>query len=222
MPQKLIIAYRTRPAEVEVPMPTFKAPSQYKAQDKIDAYIADKEAAFLASLKDKPYTGTFDEVKIFDTGHEEMVTYKYRAPDSDKPPVCLAIRDWLLKRYPKAWPNSTNFKGLPEAVFIGFNPRLFVKMLGIECSLPENQPMKEGERDPSKTNALPLSMWYGQSDYRDIEEAAKPKEFDLSWEIVLGARGLSFPGWAGPGTDPETDLKIAIELASQLGMLTEA
>lgn len=223
MSKKLIIAYKTRVAEGDVKMPTFSAPKSYKDQKKIDTYVAEQEAKFSASLKDKPYTGTFEEVRIFDASTSDVGIFKFRTKEEKRDPICLAVRNWILKRHPEAWPHAATYTGPPEAIFVGFSPRVFLKILGIECSLPENQPVNDaGDRDPNKTNVLPLSLWYGQSDHRDIGEAANPKEFDLSWEIVMKARKLEeYAGWNGPGTNTETDLKVAIELATQLGMLAE-
>lgn len=220
MSYKIVVAYRTRPSDIEVPTPEFKAAANVKDPLKIQAQIAAKHADFMASLAGVPYTGTFDEVRIYDQKTKDTVKFKYRAPDSGKSAACLAIRSWLLKRHPAAWPHSTDRPGKPEAIFIGHDMRTFIKILGIECSLPANQPQAGGKPDPLKSNALPLSMWYGQSDHRDIFEAVNPKP-GIPWGVVLQVRDIVAEGWTGPGTNVEQDLTIATQFAAQLGMFLE-
>ena len=93
---------------------------------------------------------------------------------------------------------------------------MFLKMLGLECCLPANQPEAE-----DKSNALPLSMWYTNTDHRDVGEAAMPKGFNLSWPLVLAVRKILIKGWNGPGVDVESDMIVATELSTQLGLLSE-
>ena len=217
MPSKIIVAFKTRPSGTAVAMPEFTAPSNWRDETKIAAKIQEQQVAFQATLANQPYTGTFEEVRIYDQKSKATSSFRYRDPAKGKLPACLAIRNWLLKRH--QWTHSTVSRGAPEAIFVGHDMRLFVKILGIECSLPENQPQKDGEPDPTKSNALPLGMWYGQSDYRDIFQAVNPQ--DLPWQSVLAARGIVAEGWNGPGVDVEKDLTIATEFAAQLGMFME-
>ncbi len=220
MSHKIVVAFRTRASGVDSPMPQFSAPSNWKDMNKIAANVQAQEDAFTAALSDKLYLGTFDEVRIYDQKTKNTNTFKYRAPDSGKQPVCLAIRSWLLKRHPTVWPHSTDYQDKPEAVFIGHNMRGFVKLLGIECSLPANQPQVNGQPDPKTSNALPLGMWYGQTAHRDIFDAVNPKS-EVPWAVVLGQRGIAIKGWDGPGVNVEQDLAIATQFAAQLGMFLE-
>jgi hypothetical protein len=201
-------------------MPQFSAPSNWKDTAKIAAFVQERENEFLASLANKLYTGTFDEVRIYDQKSKDTSTFKYRAPDSGKSAVCLAIRSWLLKRHPEAWPHSTDYQDKPEAIFVGHDMRTFVKMLGIECSLPANQPQLDGKPDPRTSNALPLGMWYGQTHHRDIFDAVNPKA-EIPWSVVLDNRAVAIKGWDGPGVNVEQDLAIATQFAAQLGMFLE-
>ena len=220
MSHKIVVAYRTRASGVATTMPTFSAPSNWKDPAKIEANIKAQEEEFAFGLANKLYLGTFDQVRIYDQKTKDTSTFKYRAPDSGKSAVCLAIRSWLLKRHPTAWAHSTDHAAKPEAIFIGHDMRTFIKILGIECSLPANQPQVDGKPNPKTSNALPLGMWYGQSDHRDIFDAVNPK-FDVPWAVVLGQRGISVKGWDGPGVNVEQDLAIATQFAAQLGMFLE-
>lgn len=223
MPSKILIAYKTRTADGYVPdirdLPD--PPSNWKDPDKIAAWREEKAKEASTQAVFQPYTGTFDEVQLIDLTTQEHGRWQYREPKSGRQPVCLAVRAWLLKHYPDAWPNSTHpGRAVPQAIFVGFNPKLFLRILGTECSLPANQP-----KEPGSTNTLPLSCWYGNSDHRDIGEAVKPDEFKfLSWRTVLEARGLTnnqavYAGWNGPHIDVTMDLSLIIELASQLAMV---
>lgn len=218
-PDKLIVAFETQLVP-GLPQPTFTPPSNYKDAGKIEAWLEKKETEYGDKAKDQPYTGTFKRLMIADPANERIGNWNYRSPKSGKKPICLAARSWLLKGYPDAWEHTTHpTRGLPEVVFIGLRTRLFLKMIGIECTLPAYQPQKDGAPDPQKLNVLPLSLWYGNSEHRDL---SLPSEFDLDWPQVLMIRGISHAGWTGPGTNAEVELSIVTELATQMGMLAES
>lgn len=220
MTHKLIVGYRTRLADgFEALMPTFTAPSNWKDPAKIEAEIAAKQQAFKDEAKDMPYTGTFDEVVLVDPKHDGLQRWEYRAPDSGKQPICLAVRAYLTKHWKTAWTDDTHNRKPPEVIFVGFNPRTFLKILGLECSLPH------------VGKPLPLGLWYSNTDHRDIGTAILPDEFKrlTVLEAVKARRPRAkdeaekwdqmLAGWNGPGQHPEKDAVIAIELAAQLGML---
>lgn len=227
MTTKLIVGYRTRLVNedaISSIMPEIKAPAHYKDEEKIKAYIEEAKGRFLAEAKDYPYMATFDEVYFFDATNmrPKFWTYKGREPGSKKAPICLAVRNWLLTTFPEAWGwDMMDNRKPPSVIFIGFNPRGFLKMLGLECSLPLHK------------KPLPPKLWYSNSDHRDIEEAVCPKDYkQLSLKIALQARRPLDPqaaalwdenlkDWPGPGADPQKDAVLATELASQLGFLQE-
>jgi hypothetical protein len=226
MPKKLIVAYSTRLVADESLLPDsadLTPPGSMKKAETIAKWRDDMSEKLLEEARFQPYTATFDEVQIADPTLDRIMRFKFRDPDEKRPPASLAIRSWLLKHYPDAWPNTTNPRpGSLEAIFVGFNPRLFLKILGMECSLPENQ--KYAERGDSESVVLPLSMWYANSDHRDIEAAVKPNDYKaLTWPTVFQARGLTemAEGWDGPGNNVNQDLLLAAELASQLGFMSE-
>jgi hypothetical protein len=223
--QKIFIGYRTKPvsylnALLPVVAATAEAPEQAANTKRADALTT------AALGGDRVYLSTFDEVHILIPSKKKAVTYKSegREPGGAKPPICLAVRAFILKFFPNAWHNDTNHDGKrPEAIFMGFDPRFFLKLLGLECSLPLfGQP-------------LPAGMWFGNSEHRDITEAVLPKTESkgLDWELLIRARRLGlkdeslsrydqiFQGWPGPGTHPEQDAIIAMTLASQLGFLSK-
>jgi hypothetical protein len=214
-PAIILVGYRTRMLDdADKYMPKFQAPSNYKDEAKITAYLADKASQFVQEAKSLPYISTFDEVRLIDSRGERPGHWYYskeRAPGGSKQSICLAVRNWLLKSYPDAWSNNINFRPKSSSViFLGFEPRRFLKLLACECSLPENgQP-------------LPLSMWYAADGYRDIGEACVPNEFEkfIDWSVVFKRRGIKpKTDWTGPGNDPEEDVRLIAELAAQLGML---
>lgn len=189
----------------------------------------DKSKAAAVKARDKVrtcatenlYTCTFDEVFLAIPSVEKARLFKAegrKAGDS----VSSGVRNFLLKLFPQAWPDELfSPRTSPEAIFMGFDPRFFLKLLGLECSMPMHE------------CALPVSMWYGNSDHRDIGEAVMPKTEtkQLDWPMVLAARGLGMAAddkarydamiknWPGPGVHPQQDVDIVIELATQLGFL---
>lgn len=225
-PATLIVGYRTRPvadALLEALTPAFTAARNLKDPAKIAADVEAKREAYFAEAADRPYTGTFDALVIWDVTGGDLGRWRYagREPGGENPPVAAAAAAWLLKRYPTAWSGSP-FEARrvgPAAVFLGFDPRRFLKMLGTECSLPE------------VAAPLPPRLWYGNADVRDIGEAVLPSEFKaLDLAAVIRRRRPVDPeaavkydellaDWRGPHHDPERDVLLACELAAQLGFL---
>lgn len=219
---KIFIGYRTRPAAgVEKVLPEFKAPSHYKDPAKIAAYVAEARAAFTANAQNMPYTGTFDEVVLIDGKHHKVLQWSHAAAEEGgKPLVSVRVRNYLLKHFPDAWTDDgTLRKGGPAVIFVGFDPRTFLKILGLECSLP------------AVNRRCPLGLWYSNTDHRDITEAVLPKEFTgLTLPYVLKMRrptdgetakrwDEALADWPGPGVFPEKDARITVELATQLGFV---
>jgi len=222
---KIIIGYRTRPvANLEKVLPEFKAPAHFKDPSKIADDIAYKKESFLVYAKDMPYTGTFDEVFLVDPKHNKVVQWSHQATEEDnKPPVAVRVRNYLVKHYPAAWANDTHCdRKQPEAIFIGFSMRNFLKMLGLECSTP------------GINKACPLGLWYSNVDHRDIGEAVLPSDYKLLTlpYVLKFRRPLDLTAakhwdeltldWPGPGVFPERDALITVELATQLGLLVPA
>ncbi len=220
VPSKILVAFKTRLVPGIVPdVSQLVPPANYKSEEAITKWRAERLVDAQEMYRLQPYTATFDEVQLADVSRNETKQWKYREPGSGKPSVSAVIAAYLLKQYPNAWSNTTHpDRKTPEAIFIGFDSRLFLKILGIECSLPSSQ------GDPKKLSPLPLALWYANSDHRDIEEAVKPTDFRfLTWSVILQARGLheSFKDWNGPHDDVSSDLRLTTELAAQLGMLND-
>ena len=229
---KLFVGYKTRlNPGADKHVPEFRPPSNYKDAGKIAAWQDEQKQAFLADAKNMPYTGTFDEVFLIDPqGKDEKapggkkfkaLQYKWSPPEEGKPPVAVRVRNYLLKNYRTAWSHDTHGRKPPEVIIVGFDPRTFLKILGLECSLPHI------------AKPCPLGLWYSNSDHRDIAEAICPKEFKgLTLPFALSFRrpveadlaalwDETVKGWPGPGENPEQDARIAVELGNQLGFLDE-
>lgn len=193
-----------------------------KARDKIDT----------AALENV-YTCTFDEVfiSVLSARKARLFRSENRKPDK---PICVDIRNFLLDIFGDAWTDELfpAERSKPRAIFMGFDPRFFLKLLGLECSLPMYEYRAE-EGEEERVSRLPVSMWYGNSDHRDIGEAVMPKTEtkQLDWPQVLLVRGMGMAaedrvrygavidGWTGPGKNPNQDVEIAIELAAQVGLI---
>ena len=224
-PAKIFVGYRLRPIpDVEKWMPEFAAPSNYKDEAKIKDYIEAKKEEFATAAAGLPYLATFEDVCLIDPQSEKALRFEYVDPTSNKQSVAVRVRNYLLKAYPKAWANAAHYdpSRLPGAIFIGFDPRRFLKVLGLECSLP------------TVDKPCPLRLWYGNADHRDIEEAVCPKDFApwLNIKTVLKMRRPIDPNaiehwdtitkdWTEPGHNAQQDAMLSIELATQLGFLSE-
>lgn len=164
-----------------------------------------------------PYTHTFEEVQMADLGHKRLVRYRSegRRPGDSKLPISLAVRDWLLDKYPHAWPaGALAPDGPPEFQLIGFSTRLFATILGIECGMPHL-----GDIDAS----LPPAFWLTDHWTCDLGRIVRPSPYadHVPWAAVIEKRGvrLDIDNWTGPGDNMESDLTVIAELAAQLGIL---
>lgn len=226
MPLKIFVGYRTRPVDnVNELTPAFAANRSLKDEAKIKADLEEKQRLFGQECRNQPYTGTFDEVVLIDGQTKKVLPYMHPSSGGNKQPISLRVRNYLVSTYDAVWSWDTHHKKgdeRPTLVFYGFAPRTFLKMLGIECSLP-----RIGKPCPPK-------LWYSNVDHRDIEEAVIPHDFAkrLTWDIVLKERRPTDPEdgakwdalvkeWKGPGNNPEMDAKLCVELATQLGFMHE-
>lgn len=219
-PARIVIGYKTRLVEgADKNLPEFKPPANYKDTGKIAEHLANQRSEFLAVAKDMPYTGTLDEVMLVDPRQEKSVLWKYPTPEDNKPPVAIRVKNYLLKHYPEAWSNDVTRKPT-KVVFVGFDIKTFLKILGIECAVP---PIAK---------PCPLNLWYGNSDHRDVTEAVMPKD---------NCKGMSLPyvlkfwrpneaeaakvwdglldQWPGPGASATKDAAIACEISRMIGLI---
>lgn len=194
-----------------------------------------KKAAALAK-RDKinfaamPYTGRLKRVAFVIPGESQPILFADKpvkgkgtgATAAIQPLRCASVVEYLLTKFAgpegePAWHNDTNpdRRTPPVAIFVGFDPKLFLKMLGLGCML--------------ERTAAPLGLWYGNSDHRDIENALLPTEAkELTWDMVFARlRGL-YSGDAKtrfdklvekfePGKDAVVDAALSYELGDLLG-----
>lgn len=216
----VFVSYKMQANPGFTPTPDLvRVPGQYKKAESIAAYIEDQLAAMPAVFAQQPYTGTFAEVQLCHAGSKQPnahVRFAYRDPASGRQPACVDIRKWLLGAFPGVWAEYTLAASLrtapPTVLFVGFDPKRFLRTLAIECSLPD-----------TKGVVTPLPLTLATGDCFDLEDAVMPSTYcrHVSWNMVLGARGLAAAcaGWAGPGADCGKDLELAVRLAAQLGVI---
>lgn len=160
-----------------------------------------------------PYTGTFAEVFLADPRHESVNHWIWseERQSGAKPPIAQSVAGWILKRYPDAWEHDVAARHREvDVLFVGFNPARFLKILGIECSMPPiNKP-------------LPIGMWVDGRHCCNIGRLVVPSEHEdaMTLPAVLRQRGLApADGWIGPCRDAREDARLAAELATQVGIL---
>ncbi|HXJ73514.1 MAG TPA: hypothetical protein VNM37_11695 [Candidatus Dormibacteraeota bacterium] len=210
-----------------------------KVIDTIDEYLplapcelADPELAADWNEKEKakrdasalhcPHLATFASVFLTDLHTHTVIRFNAegRGPGTGKPPVAIAVRNWLMENFPLSWTSTAKWpadKLPPQVIFVGFEPLSFLFQLAMECSLPEND------------KALPYALW----DYREViglRDMLCVPPLDLPGllrrRIPIEAEGAAawtklLEGWTGPGKDAMKDHHLAIELATQLGILLD-
>ena len=233
MPAKILVAYSTRLLEQYLPdVNDLTPPATHKHEEAIARWREEQKLKLTEVCRLQPYTGTFKEVFLVDPANKRRIrwTSDDRAPfNHAKQSVSLAVLEWLQTYYKDAWKNSLYVNEPPQVAFLGFDPALFLQMVGIECGLPAFYPDNYQKPDMS---LLPLDAWQNLSNLnpyrnvRDIESMVMPGGGKyLTWKTVLNARGLAthpkLAKWTGPHHDAEADLLLATELAAQLGLLAE-
>lgn len=239
---KIVVGYRLAAKEtLGCPLaelqPNFTAPRNYGEKAAAE-YVEKQQAAWSARSSQLLYTGDLDHVVILDEVGEQLQRLEFQrgaVPTvQGKPqtasgagwPLALQIRHFLLAAHPQAWSDNifTSRPGGPETVFVGFEIKAFLKVLGIECAL-EGVP-------------LPLSMWYSNSDHRDIQAAIVPSEwasegvglrtalklfedsgaFQGAFQDETGKPLYEIPKNYAPCQDARRDAFLALSLAKALGM----
>ena len=217
--RKLLVGYSTRGVDnIDEFMPKFEAPTNFKDEAKIREAIEKSKTKFREEAAARPYTGILDKVVFIDP--TAKVTKKYMTEPGKTPPAAR-VRNYLLKEFPRAWVRDPNeddaayARRTPEVMFIGFDTRRFLKLLGLECSLPGYEP-------------CPLDMWHANSDHRDIATAVLPDECGkLDFPSQLKFRRPKDPadakkwdavvtGWTEPGVDADKDVLLTGMLAAQI------
>lgn len=168
-----------------------------------------------------PYGGFISACSIIDP-HGEFVEFSTHQavfrprsfPKGTPVPVALQVAGWLEKRYGKDLaPNLAaqfepgTYQGTVS--FLGFEPRRFIKHMGIECARL-GHPMRSG-------------FWFSNSDHRDMAKALLPEPFDkeIELELALKQMGLWREGFV-PNTSARADAIMALRIALQLGLIQQA
>lgn len=239
MPNKIYVGYTlTAKASVDVEedMPVFTVSKTFK-EETAKAKIAEKESEWRANHGTYLYTGEFAAVHIIDPQVGKIAIFrrgewadlpmfqKHRKSEQAPWSVALQVRHYLVTTHGRAWSDNLFERRPdgPEAVFIGFNVKRFLKFLGLECALAGSP--------------LPLTMWYGNSDHRDMESAIVPtvtpaepsgvttldvalRYFEDAGAFLAedGSSVVSLPESYVLHADAELDAVVAFNLAVRLGM----
>ena len=214
------VGYKTKATTLELPEPVIQPSGSATTVDGRLKSIEKNREKFMEERNNLPYTATFAEIAMAISSSGE----KFCQPGDGTGAVAKLACEWLDKQLlGEHYPPLFGRHDTPELVFVGFSPRRFLKLLGIECSLPAVAP----------AHPFPLSLWYGNSDHRDIEEAVMPQPECrwLDWPTVVAARRVGLTGdalaeydsvfadWTGPGQNAFKDLCVSILLASQIGLI---
>lgn len=213
----VFIGFSTRQsAGVEKCIPVYKTPVISKEAGRAEA-LAHRER-FLADAHLSPYSGTFNEVVLIDRGEKKVRRFVHSV-DALKKSVAVRVRNFFVSGYPGGWKDN-DAEVVRQPLLIGFNVTLFLTMIGLECSLPEN-----GKPAPAR-------LWYRNTHTIDVGELVRPalcKSLNLKTIMQLrrpadAVAAVKYDAliqeWEGPGQNPRVDAELAMELSQQLGLLT--
>lgn len=173
-----------------------------------------------AEAKDVPYLGFFNEVCLATLPLDATHVVSFKLDPNNPQQLIQDVVRTLVAWCPDVWDNNPVDTDRGKATIIGFNPRLFLKMLGLSSAA-----LRQSVGRP------PLTLWYNNTDHRDLEEAFLPSECkNLSWATVFAVIrlhmtvddaakfGKLIAGWTGPGVNPYQDLQLAITLGDAIGL----
>ena len=212
----LFVGYRTKAIpDVESMLPEPEQDRRLTDPEKIKIDLETKKAKLIEQASRQPYTGVIDAVFLCESSvnpiRPRMEYWDNNLRKPGDPPICVSIRNWFLSTFPDAWSRELGEKKYPTVILVGFDPRLFLKILGAECSM--------------NGAPLPPNLWCQNSDHRDIVSAVIPHEFSktLSLPFILQRYGLvAKEEWTSPGNNPKVDAMLAMELAARLGFITKS
>ena len=190
--------------DAEQLMPEFEAPSNYGAE-KAAEYVSKQRAAWLAGgCAESPYTGTLASCTLacFPPVHGDVLDPKImECPDTDE------LSGLLKDCYGGLFDRNGEYKLDGVVRFIGFEPRRFLKILGLEAA--------------EKGNPLPQDLWYGGSEYRDIEAMVCPEKSGTSLaqaiRRLLGEQASDFAGFRS-GVKASQDVRLMALLLKRLAL----
>ena len=203
---RIFVGWISQPREdAAAIMPRFEANKGTKDEEKQLQQIQDKQAKFMAEATSLPLFSKLASVVLVDPASDSKQTFPM---EGSKEPIAVQIKDWLLANKDYYFASA---KGICPFEFIGFAPREFVKLLGMECAEAE-QP-------------LPDCCWVGVSNYKDIESIVLGdlQRYGVTLDAALTRFGIAEHFKINlpyvPSKDPEEDLKITLELATRMGMM---
>lgn len=199
----LIIGYQT---EVRTDVanrfePTFEPSPRLVNADAIQRDIERQRAKFLATLPRMPYFTTLTRIYVVDLEAEDA--HDFRSDDQNL--ACAKFAELIRERYAHVWPDTFRTES-PSKPIIGFDIGDFLKLCGLECSLPDVD------------SPLPLSMWVGNHFHRDVRELICPDAYKIDLAVALSCRGLTeiVPPDFQPHQDAKLDTQLAATVMSQL------
>lgn len=216
-PITLFVGYvlKAKDAEtVERLMPAYEPSEILKGQAQAEE-LKSRQETFRTCAPLSAYTATFADIYMIDPSVEKPLQW-LALPDKQAPAIRFCT--WLKKAHPQLWAKDADPERRRLRIF-GFDPHLFLLVLGVECSLP---PISK-----------PLSprIWLG-AERVDIADIVLPPRFDQHLQLretVLARQPTEekhlaawlkiVKDWSGPGTSAEKDAKLTCELAGQLGLL---
>lgn len=214
----LYVGWETGPNGLVPPagsMPEFKDIGGKNPRD-----AASQEREWLAEFARGPFGGTMTRVMLIDPVGNVAQEFKldkavYRPkgfPAKQPVPVAIQVAGWLEKHYAKTLAKDLaaelGKQGKGSLSFVGFEPRRFIKHLGLECSRLGYPPR--------------LGLWYANSDHRDIGSALMPEPFNKQFELdaALQLFQLHGPGFE-PGKNARNDAILSLRIALKLGLMVD-
>ena len=204
----VIVGYQTKPmSELGKYVPQFVANKTLKDPAKIEADLAAKKSQFEATAGCLPYFGRLRRVVLVDCQPMATEGSIVEFSDSGSESVGVQVAEWLEQRFSDCWSNRLDGRwGEMMMQFVGFNPKTFLKIMGVECALAGKP--------------CPGNMWYGNSDHRDISTFLLPDELPkITTDWTIPARMLNIDMSNPPGTSPEADIAICVQVLQKFGFL---
>ncbi len=177
---------------------------------KIATQIAEKRAAFHQQAASSPYTSFLSKIVAVSVNENgEAVPMfssdngKGKAKKATMPPAVSFAEH--ISRWNAGVTESIQQPMTPPVLFVGFEPKNFLKLWGIECAMLQ-EPIRPG-------------WWVANSSHYNIQSLVLPDCTGIDFQAACMYLGQPLRKDFEPGLDAAYDAELCYKLVSRLGML---
>lgn len=203
----IVVGYETENmSDIQNFLPQFSPDKRLSDPLKIQENLKQKQAYFEFHAKNTPYYGRLKRVVLVDCQptYSDPPVQEFVAEEG-KPSPAVRASEWLQEKFGERLETRLDGRWDEGKIhFVGFEPKRFLRLLGVECALCGSP--------------CPTNLWYGNSDHRDILSLLLPEDLAKQTdEVSLPLRMLGIKMETMPGADAFADAAITVQVLQKFG-----